>query len=159
MNKLTIIGFASTRSVQIAARIRRKGHSQGRFASTRSVQIAAHDAADAKKALNLCLHTLRADCSPVTHAESVTHALCLHTLRADCSHTIDEKIISALLCLHTLRADCSAVFRTFHAVPLLCLHTLRADCSGRNAQNAYALFRTCVELVDSFSVLNKSMLR
>ena len=33
----------------------------------------------------------------------------------------------------------------------LCLHTLRADCSGRNAQNAYALFRTCVELVDSFS--------
>ena len=41
----------------------------------------------------------------------------------------------------------------------LCLHTLRADCSGRNAQNAYALFRTCVELVDSFSVLNKAMLR
>ena len=42
----------------------------------------------------------------------------------------------------------------------LCLHTLRADCNGRNAQNCNIhFFRTCVELVDSFSVLNKSMLR
>lgn len=63
------------------------------------------------------------------------------------------------LCLHTLRANYNKKSNEQTDNHRLCLHTLRADCSGRNAQNAYALFRTCVELVDSFSVLNKAMLR
>ena len=41
MNKLTIIGFASTRSVQIAAAKHRAPKQRRFFASTRSVQIVA----------------------------------------------------------------------------------------------------------------------
>ena len=63
MNKLTIIGFASTRSVQIAAAVCVAVHHALRFASTRSVQIAASPTNRKRAGRLLCLHTLRADCS------------------------------------------------------------------------------------------------
>ena len=86
--------------------------------------------------------------------------LCLHTLRADCNRRDLPQDVCVHLCLHTLRADCNTSGRTSRRRTELCLHTLRADCNGRNAQNCNIhFFRTCVELVDSFSVLNKSMLR
>ena len=86
------------------------------------------------------------------------------------------------LCLHTLRADCNGLsivrmklkctFASTRSVQIATvksignrLHTIFA--STRSVQIAaaemhrmqYALFRTRVESVDSFSVLNKSMLR
>ena len=110
--------------------------------------------------------------------------LCLHTLRADCNFSFFSR--REMLVPLPPHAPCrlqprglSFRPRRLHSLPPhapcrlqpsstrrtcantgLCLHTLRADCNGRNAQNCNIhFFRTCVELVDSFSVLNKSMLR
>ena len=153
------------------------------FASTRSVQIATFPFSPAVRCWFLCLHTLRADCNlrHFLHVAGVQalpphapcrlqHAtppfflsrisLCLHTLRADCNAVAHGWSHGRKLCLHTLRADCNQYVDVVYTYTALCLHTLRADCNGRNAQNCNIhFFRTCVELVDSFSVLNKSMLR
>ena len=132
----------------------------------------------------LCLHTLRADCNiftcvflrPPCHFASTRSVqiattvsvdcficvkLCLHTLRADCNAFVRRTRTPYIyLCLHTLRADCNLLLPAPLCSQRLCLHTLRADCNSRNAQNCNIhFFRTCVESVDSFSVLNKSMLR
>ena len=110
--------------------------------------------------------------------------LCLHTLRADCNlrHFLHVAGVQALPPHAPCRLQLPSATRAFgtsrfastrsvqiatrgrlpHHIGgyVLCLHTLRADCNGRNAQNCNIhFFRTCVELVDSFSVLNKSMLR
>ena len=109
------------------------------FASTRSVQIATRACSYFSISRWLCLHTLRADCNRSQH-----HAGQLHP---------------AFASTRSVQIATTRSARTSPDVPL-CLHTLRADCNGRNAQNCNIhFFRTCVELVDSFSVLNKSMLR
>lgn len=67
--------------------------------------------------------------------------------------------IPSFLCLHTPRADCNVnlfqhqrnlVFASTRSVQIATAEMHRMQ---------YALFRTCVESVDSFSVLNKAMLR
>ena len=131
------------------------------FASTRSVQIAT---------LLLFVHHLY-------------RVLCLHTLRADCNVARESALMQVPSPFASTRSVQIATFplRCRSGRLELCLHTLRADCnedttcvprqssfaSTRSVQIAtaemhrmqYALFRTCVELVDSFSVLNKAMLR
>ena len=105
--------FASTRSVQIATLFGLPSRSGWRFASTRSVQIATHQQGERPKiyaplpphapcrlqllvrlgvmdALQLCLHTLRADCNSCSPPCSYRMRLCLHTLRADCNRKGQE---------------------------------------------------------------------
>ena len=130
----------------------------------------------------LCLHTLRADCNGQRALSAFFVPLCLHTLRADCNDIETGNPYGSTLCLHTPRADCNSNDAPVAGSSTLCLHTPRADCNGvllitykhtsslpphapcrlqrqKCTELQYALFRTCVELVDSFSVLNKSMLR
>ena len=154
------------------------------FASTRSVQIATFPFSPAVRCWFLCLHTLRADCNlrHFLHVAGVQalppHAPC--RLQRGISYpSFYRKLFASTRSVQI--ATCPACTRRWtpdplppHApcrlqrivplvisyTPSLCLHTLRADCNGRNAQNCNIhFFRTCVELVDSFSVLNKSMLR
>ena len=89
---------------------------------------------------------------------------------------------SFILCLHTPRADCNAYYPCNMGVATIFASTRPVQIATRLQKSArstrplpphapcrlqlqkctelqYALFRTCVELVDSFSVLNKSMLR
>ena len=122
--------FASTRSVQIATKRYPQRNRGGSFASTRSVQIATSALPVCAEFLELCLHTLRADCNEVT-ASSVggfsalpPHAPCRlqhspHAVRCApprFASTRSVQIATAAassachsdkLCLHTLRADCN----------------------------------------------------
>ena len=154
--------FASTRSVQIAtpgavysyrqsislpphAPCRLQPHHvlnrepSSDFASTRSVQIATGAAWISPNLSHLCLHTLRADCNgDLLMADADVEELCLHTLRADCNHH---------------RRGGHARIRALP--PHAPCRLQRQKCT----ELQYTLFRTRVESVDSFSVLNKSMLR
>ena len=104
---------------------------KARFASTRSVQIATAIQKDKAFCINLCLHTLRADCNGNMGMYYEINELCLHTLRADCNGAgTTTAIDNLLLCLHTLRADCNVVNLNDRISRALCLHTLRADCNG-----------------------------
>ena len=135
--------FASTRSVQIATKCQRSPsvevfalppHAPCRlqrsrsprtqrtrhFASTRSVQIATQALADLPVTIELCLHTLRADCNGNGEGNTLNaRELCLHTLRADCNFTTAELIDEVLLCLHTLRADCNSITTAGRATPVI----------------------------------------
>ena len=133
--------------------------------------------------VHLCLHTLRADCNGKEYRKPASHNLCLHTLRADCNLR-SFGIFSTSQSFASTRSVQIATWylRRVRNAAGLCLHTLRADCNERShparrlgrplpphapcrlqrqkcTELQYALFRTCVELVDSFSVLNKAMLR
>ena len=176
------------------------------FASTRSVQIAA-PAAFASAALSaLCLHTLRADCSygrgvmhqvptPLPpHAPCrLQHSLYLLYLVSPSFASTRSVQIAASIVSDTAHAStplpphapcrlqqfiCWGVIQMFTTLPPHAPCRLQRTrrtrrtrrttfASTRSVQIAaaemhrmqYALFRTCVESVDSFSVLNKSMLR
>ena len=111
--------FASTRSVQIATRFRKLRHPSYRnFASTRSVQIATAPEKLAQLAVQLCLHTLRADCNSMRSASSENvgalppHAPC----RLQHRFVDAQKAADKVLCLHTLRADCNADNREIAAM-------------------------------------------
>ena len=131
------------------------------FASTRPVQIATYEEIAGGANIDLCLHTPRADCNRDCAGEKSQKArLCLHTPRADCNASPLSSSILRMLCLHTPRADCNALrpSRLFLPQPL----PPHAPCRLQRqkcTELQYALFRTCVESVDSFSVLNKAMLR
>ena len=175
--------FASTRSVQIATQSRPLAGVATAFASTRSVQIATNGKAAIRPGRTLCLHTLRADCNrsclpcPSLVYPLPPHAPCRlqrtgvpesSKPRALPPHApcrlqpvLEEATLNAKqLCLHTLRADCNktrmkkiklrGIFASTRSVQIATAEMHRMQ---------YALFRTCVESVDSFSVLNKSMLR
>ncbi len=154
--------FASTRPVQIATKKCNQDAQDKSFASTRPVQIATIVAAGftsrrrplpphAPCRLQLSSRVRRWNCSK----------LCLHTPRADCNpQTRSPTKGAAKLCLHTPRADCNtppaAAARSCTSLPPHAPCRLqRQKCT----ELQYALFRTCVESVDSFSVLNKAMLR
>ena len=133
-----IVIFASTRPVQIATQCASRTVRVQAFASTRSVQIAT------VKSIGNRLHTIFASTRSVQIATStqfcfgIRVVLCLHTLRADCN------------------TDAAAVADGKDTLPPHAPCRLqRQKCT----ELQYALFRTCVELVDSFSVLNKAMLR
>ena len=152
------------------------------FASTRSVQIATTAIEKIYSERDLCLHTLRADCNQTGRGLSwevaplPPHAPC--RLQPD----VPRQPARHRLCLHTLRADCNrrAARREARPDPLPPHAPCRLQPGREGAQSGrkplpphapcrlqrqkctelqYALFRTCVESVDSFSVLNKSMLR
>ena len=155
--------FASTRSVQIATTVKFDFDAFGvRFASTRSVQIATGAAQSCVPQRKLCLHTLRADCNSPAGARErdparplPPHAPCrLQPARAG-SGRPDRR-----LCLHTLRADCNPTARWRSAGRCSFASTRSVQIATAEMHRMqYALFRTCVESVDSFSVLNKAMLR
>ena len=133
-----IVIFASTRPVQIATQCASRTVRVQAFASTRSVQIAT------VKSIGNRLHTIFASTRSVQIATSTQ--FCFG--------------IRVVLCLHTLRADCNATTRRgrsgiWSLPPHAPCRLQRQKCT----ELQYALFRTCVELVDSFSVLNKAMLR
>ena len=89
IKRLSPKNFASTRSVQIATVPAGCCTTISvNFASTRSVQIATPMDFIIAPSVDLCLHTLRADCNGVATALSSVGILCLHTLRADCN-TLD----------------------------------------------------------------------
>ena len=134
------IVFASTRSVQIATWLSCAAVATcGGFASTRSVQIATSLTIQTARPDALCLHTLRADCNHYRpRARTRPHPLCLHTLRADCN----------IRCSYATGVE--KLFASTRSVQIATAEMHRMQ---------YALFRTCVESVDSFSVLNKAMLR
>ncbi len=130
--------FASTRSVQIATVKSIGNRLHTIFASTRSVQIATQPRWFAICNLILCLHTLRADCNwralrkRKRYSPLPPHAPC------------------------RLQQAINFVASTMSSLPPHAPCRLqRQKCT----ELQYALFRTCVELVDSFSVLNKAMLR
>ena len=154
------------------------------FASTRPVQIATSASTKFLTDILLCLHTPRADCNDFVDAQKAADkVLCLHTPRADCNiGEVSDLGIVHVLCLHTPRADCNrkgqendrrttgfASTRPVQIATRTATHKRRREsfASTRPVQIAtaemhrmqYALFRTCVESVDSFSVLNKAMLR
>ena len=137
-----------------------------------------------KTCYSLCLHTLRADCNPPNRNKTSKPLLCLHTLRADCNNPANfhrcfpcalpphapcrlqlPSLFACwcllILCLHTLRADCNR--KALAAVqPAQCTLPPHAPCRLQRqkcTELQYTFFRTRVESVDSFSVLNKSMLR
>ena len=131
--------FASTRSVQIATVKSIGNRLHTIFASTRSVQIATQRFERAADGQRLCLHTLRADCNKLKAYEDQWND--------DFASTRSVQI--ATRCYHP---------------PLVYPPSLppHAPCRLQRqkcTELQYALFRTCVELVDSFSVLNKAMLR
>ena len=133
-----IVIFASTRPVQIATQCASRTVRVQAFASTRSVQIAT------VKSIGNRLHTIFASTRSVQIATSTQ--FCFG--------------IRVVLCLHTLRADCNKPRRFARTdertlPPHAPCRLQRQKCT----ELQYALFRTCVELVDSFSVLNKAMLR
>gem|GEM_PF-1310629 len=132
---------------------------------------------------NLCLHTLRADCNLILRTNFLLTILCLHTLRADCNMNL--LMLSALKPALPPHAPCrlqqllrldSRLFCSFASTRSVQIATRESLRSGQTLTSLpphapcrlqrqkctelqYALFRTCVELVDSFSVLNKAMLR
>ena len=153
------------------------------FASTRSVQIATTRSARTSPDVPLCLHTLRADCNQHRQERATNYSpLPPH---APCRLQPSDVVIavsfisfastrSVQIATQELRtAFARRIFASTRSVQIATIHTsahLRANsnfASTRSVQIAtaemhrmqYALFRTCVELVDSFSVLNKSMLR
>ena len=152
------------------------------FASTRSVQIATCIQLPFCRRAGLCLHTLRADCNVVAEKPRWINVLCLHTLRADCNNGNRENLFRTRpLPPH---APCrlqpngtwiklgGGTFASTRSVQIAtrCTTSTRqtstlpphAPCRLQRqkcTELQYALFRTCVESVDSFSVLNKSMLR
>ena len=66
--------FASTRPVQIATNRRKKFLRDHSFASTRPVQIATDLTNEEKQdAVDLCLHTPRADCNSISAAVISVH--------------------------------------------------------------------------------------
>ena len=166
--------------------LRKYGRSiyHGSFASTRSVQIATQRDGDGSDLMEVALPP-HAPCRLQLQPSMLNASLtCFASTRSVQIATWRMRLAcrSRHLCLHTLRADCNGLLEVLGIQPELCLHTLRADCntkpwlkgmfaipfaSTRSVQIAtaemhrmqYALFRTCVESVDSFSVLNKSMLR
>ncbi len=131
----------------------------------------------------LCLHTLRADCNhrppcEICCAEPLPpHAPCRLQLRrlqiyqspSSFASTRSVQIATILarkstargtLCLHTLRADCNRNPVNYAAGQNFFASTRSVQIATAEMHRMqYALFRTCVESVDSFSVLNKSMLR
>jgi hypothetical protein len=132
------------------------------FASIRSVQIATVAGAIEASITPLCLHTLRADCNrrfcslSGVKTSLPPHAPC--RLQQDLS--VAGKRAGIHLCLRTLRADCNhaVVRKQFQHIalpPHAPCRLQRQKCT----ELQYTLFRTRVESVDSFSVLNKSMLR
>ena len=133
-----IVIFASTRPVQIATQCASRTVRVQAFASTRSVQIAT------VKSIGNRLHTIFASTRSVQIATSTQ--FCFG--------------IRVVLCLHTLRADCnSLMYGLQRAIGSLPPHAPCRLQRQKCTELQYALFRTCVELVDSFSVLNKAMLR
>ena len=131
--------FASTRPVQIATALALSSTlGEDSFASTRPVQIATTDSHHEALFPALCLHTPRADCNPP------------HSCPACRSHSLPPHAPCRLQqSLETYQAECSPL------PPHAPCRLQRQKCT----ELQYALFRTCVESVDSFSVLNKAMLR
>ena len=73
---------------------------------------------------------------------------------------IDGQIEKAILCLHTLRADCNHTEAVLVDARLNFASTRSVQIATAEMHRMqYALFRTCVESVDSFSAPNKAMLR
>ena len=131
--------FASTRSAQIATRQPLFVVVLSTFfASTRSAQIATTDADGRKCPNSLPPHAPRRLQRQQSYDYEKTIFLCLHTLRADCNDIRAVRI-----------SGCAA----------LPPHAPRRLQRQKCTELQYTLFRTRVESVDSFSVLNKSMLR
>ena len=81
------------------------------FASTRSVQIAAMAGGSCTKSRPLCLHTLRADCSTrYTSFIWLVHPLPPHAPCRLQRQSFQTPPMRLRLCLHTLRADCSSLY-------------------------------------------------
>ena len=131
--------FASTRSVQIATQctliITLPAES---FASTRSVQIATRAA---------LRRTASASFASTRSVQIATSAAQNHLSAACFASTRSVQIATKLL--HNASSFTQAL------PPHAPCRLQRQKCT----ELQYALFRTCVESVDSFSVLNKSMLR
>ena len=156
-----IVIFASTRPVQIATQCASRTVRVQAFASTRSVQIAT------VKSIGNRLHTIFASTRSVQIATStqfcfgIRVVLCLHTLRADCNKASRYPMATDTDFASTRSVQIATLLsgepvRTHHSLPPHAPCRLqRQKCT----ELQYALFRTCVELVDSFSVLNKAMLR
>ena len=131
------------------------------FASTRSVQIATTGQLTTELGNVLCLHTLRADCN-THHSKKNDNCFTFASTRSVQIATTanHQRDAGQDLCLHTLRADCNIrkidyIIHTLTLPPHAPCRLQRQKCT----ELQYTLFRTRVESVDSFSVLNKSMLR
>ena len=155
----------------------------GYFASTRSVQIATKLPFRASRRRLLCLHTLRADCNGKRRYRSAQplplppHAPCrLQRMRARWTSCLPKPLPPHAPC--RLQQQSIQRVRRCNALPphAPCRLQRVSPFESRSASTLpphapcrlqrqkctelqYTLFRTCVELVDSFSVLNKSMLR
>ena len=91
-----------------------------------------------KAFVELCLHTLRADCNRVCHLLGWDAEHFFASTRSVQIATILTRLSvhGWVLCLHTLRADCNVFGRGDIALQqTLCLHTLRADCNRRAVCN------------------------
>ncbi len=131
--------FASTRSVQIATVKSIGNRLHTIFASTRSVQIATGEYYNIFWKYNLCLHTLRADCNND----------CVMRVAGIDVFASTRSVQIATIVTHQRQSSLRPL------PPHAPCRLQRQKCT----ELQYALFRTCVELVDSFSVLNKAMLR
>ena len=131
----------------------------------------------------LCLHTLRADCNnPANFHRCFPCALPPHAPCRLQPNRTERNIIQTCFASTRSVQIATAASSSFSAASSLCLHTLRADCNQpplrrfcyprslpphapcrlqrqKCTELQYTFFRTRVESVDSFSVLNKSMLR
>ena len=136
-----------------------------------------------KTCYSLCLHTLRADCNPPNRNKTSKPLLCLHTLRADCNNPANfHRCFPCALPPHapcrlqpnrTERNIIQTCFASTRSVQIATAKQLgvnstvaplppHAPCRLQRqkcTELQYTFFRTRVESVDSFSVLNKSMLR
>ena len=108
----------------------------------------------------LCLHTLRADCnfSFFSRREMLVplppHAPCRLQPLIDSRPAAERTLPPHAPC--RLQPCAERITRRYRPLPPHAPCRLqRQKCT----ELQYALFRTCVELVDSFSVLNKAMLR
>ncbi len=131
----------------------------------------------------LCLHTLRADCNgsslfpftqqvPFASTRSVQIATACRYgqyLVDNFASTRSVQIATAVVCFRSLsksplppHAPCRLQLHVDMVNILWITLPPHAPCRLQRqkcTELQYALFRTCVESVDSFSVLNKSMLR
>ena len=153
------------------------------FASTRSVQIATRPQYFQQHAILLCLHTLRADCNDNCRLYSFhrtalpPHAPCRLQRRLPLT-PLNRHFFASTRSVQIATPDANKRFKQWRfastrsvqiATSASCLEQFDFEdfASTRSVQIAtaemhrmqYALFRTCVESVDSFSVLNKAMLR
>ena len=156
-----IVIFASTRPVQIATQCASRTVRVQAFASTRSVQIAT------VKSIGNRLHTIFASTRSVQIATStqfcfgIRVVLCLHTLRADCNTTFHayDKSREVFASTRSVQIATAHIAEQASKKSPLPPHAPCRLQRQKCTELQYALFRTCVELVDSFSVLNKAMLR